>query len=117
MERMAKPSTRGKLEELTRRYGDFGVFIAAVSPIPYKALAWIAGAGRMDLRTFLFAGLIGRSIRFGLQVVALGVWGEELIQMLENPVFWIVAGILSIVAFVPISSWWKGLDNTDEVQH
>lgn len=117
MERLAKPSTRGKLEELTRRYGDFGVFIAAVSPIPYKALAWIAGAGRMDLRTFLFAGLIGRSIRFGLQVVALGVWGEELIQMLENPVFWIVAGILSIVAFVPISSWWKGLDNTDEVQH
>ena len=74
-------------------------------------------AGRMELRTFLFAGLIGRSIRFGLQVVALGVWGEELIQMMENPVFWIVAGILSIVAFVPISSWWKGLDNTDEVQH
>jgi len=117
IERLAKPSTWRKMEELTRRYGDVGVFIAAVSPIPYKALAWIAGAGRMDVRTFLFAGIIGRSIRFGLQVVALGVWGEEFIQMLQDPVFWIVAAILSIAAFLPISSWWKGLDNQDELRH
>tara|TARA_Y100000588_G_scaffold24925_1_gene24868 strand:- start:3948 stop:4556 length:609 start_codon:yes stop_codon:yes gene_type:complete len=117
IERLAKPSTWRKLEELTRRYGDAGVFIAAVSPIPYKVLAWVAGAGRMDIRTFLFAGLFGRSIRFGLEVIVLGMWGEEFIQMLESPIFWIVAGILSIVAFVPISSWWKGLDNSEELQH
>ena len=117
IERLAKPSTWRKLEELTRRYGDAGVFIAAVSPIPYKVLAWVAGAGRMDIRTFLFAGLFGRSIRFGLEVIVLGMWGEEFIQMLESPIFWIVAGILSIVAFVPISSWWKGLDNSKELQH
>ena len=116
IERLAKPSTRRKLEELTSRYGDAGVFIAAVSPIPYKVLAWVAGAGRMDVRTFLFAGLFGRSIRFGLEVVVLGIWGEEFLQMLENPVFWIVAGVLSIAAFVPISSWWKGLDNLGEPQ-
>tara|TARA_B100000686_G_scaffold351086_1_gene448846 strand:+ start:239 stop:847 length:609 start_codon:yes stop_codon:yes gene_type:complete len=114
IERLAKPSTRKKLDELTRRYGDAGVFIAAVSPIPYKALAWVAGAGRMDIRTFLIAGLFGRGIRFGLEVVVLGVWGEEFIQMLEDPVFWMVAGVLSIAAFVPISSWWRGLGNTEE---
>ena len=117
IERLAKPSTWRKLEELTRRYGDAGVFIAAVSPIPYKVLAWVAGAGRMDIRTFLFAGLFGRSIRFGLEVIVLGMWGEEFIQMLQSPIFWIAAGILSIVAFVPISSWWKGLDNSEELQH
>ena len=117
IERLAKPSTWRKLEELTRRYGDAGVFIAAVSPIPYKVLAWVAGAGRMDIRTFLFAGLFGRSIRFGLEVIVLGMWWEDFIQMLESPIFWIVAGILSIVAFVPISSWWKGLDNSEELQH
>ena len=94
-----------------------GVFIAAVSPIPYKVLAWVAGAGKMDIRTFLFAGLFGRSIRFVLEVIVLVMWGEEFIQMLESPIFWIVAGILSIVAFVPISSWWKGLDNSEELQH
>ncbi len=115
IERLAKPSTRRKLEELTRRYGDAGVFIAAVSPIPYKVLAWTAGAGRMDVRTFLFAGLFGRSIRFGLEVLVLGYWGEEFIQMLESTVFWVVAGILSIAAFVPISAWWKGLDNSGEL--
>ncbi|MBR79541.1 MAG: hypothetical protein CMA88_01985 [Euryarchaeota archaeon] len=117
IDRLAKPSTRRKIEELTSRYGDAGVFIAAVSPIPYKVLAWIAGAGRMDIRTFLLAGLFGRSIRFGLEVLVLGFWGEEFIQMLEDPVFWVAAGVLSIAAFVPISSWWKGLDNPGELQY
>ena len=117
IDRLAKPKTRRKIEELTIRYGEAGVFIAAVSPIPYKALAWIAGAGRMDVRTFILAGLFGRSIRFGLEVVVLGFWGAEFIQMLENPVFWTAAGVLSIAAFVPISSWWKGLDNPGELQY
>ena len=116
IERMANPSTWRKLEELTRRYGDAGVFIAAVSPIPYKVLAWTAGAGKMDVRTFLFAGFFGRSIRFGLEVAILGLWGEEFIQMLQSPIFWAVACILSVVVFIPISTWWKGLDNPGELQ-
>ena len=59
--------TSRKLEELTRRYGDAGIFIAALSPIPYKVLAWTAGVGRMDIKPFLFAGFLGRGIRFGLR--------------------------------------------------
>jgi undecaprenyl-diphosphatase len=110
LEKFAKPEISRKLDELTRRYGDVGVFVAAVSPIPYKALAWTAGAGRMNIRTFLIAGLFGRSIRFGLEVAVLGFWGGEFTRMLENPIFWIVAGLLSIAIFFPLSSWWKSLD-------
>jgi len=114
IEKFAKPSLSRKLDELISRYGDTGVFIAAVSPIPYKLLAWTAGAGRMDIRTFLSAGIFGRGIRFGMEVMIVGYWGEELVGMLEDPIFWIVVGVFSIVVFIPLSNWWNGLDQPAE---
>tara|TARA_B100000214_G_scaffold324755_1_gene261925 strand:+ start:188 stop:790 length:603 start_codon:yes stop_codon:yes gene_type:complete len=114
IEKFAKPSLSRKLDEMISRYGDTGVFIAAVSPIPYKLLAWTAGAGRMDIRTFLSAGIFGRGIRFGMEVMIVGYWGEELVEMLEDPIFWIVVGVFSIVVFIPLSNWWNGLDQPAE---
>ena len=67
----------------------------------------------MDIKTFALAGLLGRGIRFGLEVLVLGVWGEEFISLLEDPLFWLVCGIASIVAFIPLNKWWRGLDGTD----
>ena len=32
-----------RLDSLIMRYGSAGIFVAAVSPIPYKVLAWVAG--------------------------------------------------------------------------
>ena len=116
IERFASPSTSRKLDELISRYGDAGVFVAAVSPIPYKVLAWTAGAGRMDIRTFLLAGLFGRGIRFGLEVLVLGFWGGEFFELLQDPYFWGAAGVLSIAAIMPLRSWWKDLDSSQE-QH
>ena len=114
IEKIAKPSLSRKLDELISRDGDAGVFIAAVSPIPYKLLAWMAGAGRMEMRTFISAGIFGRSIRFGMEVLVVGFWGEEFVQMLEEPLFWIVVGVLSIVIFVPLNNWWNDLDSPAE---
>ena len=110
LEKFAKPSASRRLEELSTRHGSAGIFLAALTPIPYKVLAWTAGAGRMDLRVFVAAGLFGRSIRFGLEVMVLGMWGEKFLGLIENPWFWLVLGIISLVAFVPLSSWWYGLD-------
>ena len=114
IEKIAKSSLSRKLDELIARYGVAGVFIAAVSPIPYKLLAWMAGAGRMEIRTFIAAGIFGRSIRFGMEVLIVGYWGEEFVQMLKEPLFWIVVGVFSIVIFVPLNNWWNGLDKPVE---
>ena len=114
IEKIAKSSLSRKLDELIARYGVAGVFIAAVSPIPYKLLAWMAGAGRMEMRTFISAGIFGRSIRFGMEVLIVGYWGEEFVQMLKEPLFWIVVGVFSIVIFVPLNNWWNSLDKPVE---
>ncbi len=109
--RFARPSLSRKLDEILVRYGDAGVFIAAVSPIPYKLLAWTAGAGRMNLKQFVLAGIFGRGIRFGLQVLLIGVWGDEFMNHLDNPLFWILVCLFSFAAFILLNKWWKGLDN------
>ena len=114
--RFARPSLSMKLDEILLRYGDAGVFVAAVSPIPYKLLAWTAGAGRMDLKPFVLAGIFGRGIRFGLQVLLIGVWGDEFMKHLDNPLFWILVCLFSFAAFIPLNKWWRGLDN-ESVDH
>ena len=48
---------------LTLKYGSFGIFIAAFSPIPYKVFGWVAGMGEMEKKPFLLAGLCGRGVR------------------------------------------------------
>ena len=110
IEKLAKPTLSRKLDELIARYGNAGVFIAAVSPIPYKMLAWMAGAGKMDVKTFVSAGIFGRGIRFGMEVLIIGYWGEEFVKMLEQPIFWIVIGAFSVLIFVPLNNWWNDLD-------
>lgn len=110
IEKLAKPTLSRKLDVLIARYGDAGVFIAAVSPIPYKMLAWMAGAGKMDVKTFVSAGIFGRGIRFGMEVLIIGYWGDEFVKMLEEPIFWIVIGTFSVLIFVPLNNWWNDLD-------
>ena len=109
--RLARPSLSRRLDEILVRYGDAGVFVAAVSPIPYKLLAWTAGAGRMDLRPFVLAGVFGRGIRFGLQVLLIGVWGDEFMNHLDNPFLWILVCAFSFAAFILLNKWWRGLDS------
>ena len=106
LERFASEGTVSRLENLTIRYGSVGTFVAAVSPIPYKALAWAAGAGRMDLRLFIIAGLFGRGLRFGLAGLILGVWGDEFLSLMQNPMAWLVGSIAGLMLFIPLAKWW-----------
>ncbi len=108
LEKIVSDSNVKRLNVLMERYGAAGIFIAAVSPIPYKALAWIAGAGRMDMRVFIAAGIFGRGIRFGIPGFLLGVYGESMIESLN----WVNFSILSIAGLmvvIPVTRWWISL--------
>ena len=111
LERFASPDNSEKLDNLVSRYGSAGIFIAAVSPIPYKALAWTAGAGKMNIRIFIVAGLIGRGIRFGLEVTILGFYGDEFLSQLENPLAWLMLGIFSIFIYSIMKPWWNKISS------
>lgn len=114
LERFVSVSNINRLNFLIEKYGSLGVFIAAVSPIPYKALAWIAGAGRMDLRLFALAGIFGRGIRFGSVGLLIGVYGES-VQSSLNWLNFTLISIVCIIIFIPLLKWWKNMDI--EVEH
>ena len=109
LEKFAKPNTISRIDNLFLKYGSMGVFIAAISPIPYKAFAWAAGSGKMNIRLFVFAGLLGRGIRFGLEGIVLGFYGEEFSDLMYNPFFWLFGGILATALFFPLNTWWNSL--------
>ena len=108
LERFVSDSNINRLNFLIEKYGSAGVFIAAISPIPYKALAWIAGAGKMDLRLFAIAGIFGRGIRFGSVGLLLGVYGES-VQSSLNWLNFTLISIFCLVLLIPIFNWWKSI--------
>ena len=102
-----------KLEILTQKYGTMGIFIAAVSPIPYKVFGWFAGMGEMNKKSFILAGFLGRGIRFGLEAVLIGIYGQKALDSLNNileqeilfGIIIIIAAIISYYAW----KWWSNL--------
>ncbi|MCH1524555.1 MAG: VTT domain-containing protein [Candidatus Thalassarchaeaceae archaeon] len=109
LEKFVSRANINRLNTLTKKYGTAGVFLAAVSPIPYKALAWIAGAGRMDIRLFALAGIFGRGIRFGSVGFLIGVYGESMKSSLTWQNFTLMS-ILCIILIIPLINWWNALN-------
>jgi len=106
IDKFGKPHHRQQLEKLFERYGTLGMFIAAVSPLPYKVFGWIAGASDMKLRPFILAGIVGRGLRFGLEALFIFMYGESAIRAVE----WILdrellMGIILILTLATIV-WW-----------
>ena len=112
IDKFGKPHHRQQLEQLFERYGTLGMFIAAVSPLPYKVFGWIAGASDMKLRPFILAGIVGRGLRFGLEALFIFMYGESAIRAVE----WILdrellMGIILILTLTTIV-WWFMRTNT-----
>ena len=113
LDRFAKPKHVAKLEALTIKYGNLGIFIAAFSPIPYKVFGWVAGMGEMNKKAFLIAGLLGRSLRFGLEAILVGVYGQKALDamftFLDNEILIGVVLIVSCAVLWFSWSWWSNL--------
>ena len=117
VDKFGKPHHRQQLEKMFERYGTLGMFIAAVSPLPYKVFGWIAGASDMKLRPFIIAGIFGRGLRFGLEALFIFMYGESAIRAVE----WILdrellMGIILILTLATIVWWFMRTNATTSAQ-
>ena len=117
VDKFCKPHHRQQLEKMFERYGTLGMFIAAVSPLPYKVFGWIAGASDMKLRPFIIAGIFGRGLRFGLEALFIFMYGESAIRAVE----WILdrellMGIILILTLATIVWWFMRTNATTSAQ-
>jgi len=86
-----------------KEWGIWVVFIAGVSPIPYKLFTITAGALNMALIPFILISFVARSVRF-YAVSGLMLWGgvpmEKKIRKYMDHIGWGVVAIAAIAYFI-----------------
>ena len=116
LDKFGKPHHRQRLEFLFERYGTWGMFIAAISPLPYKVFGWIAGASNMKLQPFIVAGIFGRGLRFGLEALLIYFYGDKAM----DAVTWLLDHeLLMAVVLIGILAglvWWFSSKNPGEAE-
>ena len=65
-------------------YGFWGVFIAALTPIPYKVFTIASGLFSFDLGTFTAASVLGRSLRFFLVGTLIYFFGPPVRDLIDR---------------------------------
>ena len=83
-------------------WGFWALFLAGVSPIPYKIFTIAAGTLSMHLIPFVIASLVGRSIQFFLAAGILMLLGPRFEPVVRRYVDWFGWGtlILAIVLYL-----------------
>jgi len=106
LDRFGKPQHRERLEYLFHHYGVWGMFIAAVSPLPYKVFGWIAGASDMKLQPFILAGIFGRGLRFGLEALMIYLYGEAAMDAVSWLLDHEIVMAVVLIAILGLAVWW-----------
>ena len=113
LSRFASESSIARLEQIMQRHGSFGVFFAALGPVPYKALAWTAGAGSMPLIPFVISGGIGRLMRFSIPAVSIWYYGDAALEWF-TPVRFLLMSVLGLVLMIPVFRWMQNQGHSEE---
>ena len=108
---VSKSSIR-RLEQLMKRHGSLGVFFAALGPVPFKALAWTAGAASMPIIPFIVSGSIGRLLRFAIPVYAIWLYGESALEWF-TPFRFLIISILGLILIFPMVRWLGNFESSD----
>ena len=105
-------------EKLFDKYGVWAILLAAITPIPYKVFAILAGILNLEVKKFLIASIVGRGIRYLSVGVLLFFFGQEIQELSEkyfdNLTLLLILGffgsIISIWLFMKIKYFWPNVD-------
>ncbi len=73
-----------KFENYYHQYGAWIVFIAGLTPVPYKLITIASGVVRLDLVVFTIASILARGMRFYLIAWLLKRFGEPMKTFIEK---------------------------------
>ena len=71
-------------QETFKEYGSWAVFIAGVTPFPYKVITITSGVAGLDLITFGVASLLSRGLRFFIVCTILYFFGQPVRRLIEK---------------------------------
>ena len=80
------------------RYGAWLVFIAGLTPFPYKIITITSGVTHLNLWVFSIASVLARGGRFFLIAGLLYKWGEPMKHFIEKNLGWL--SVLFVVLLI-----------------
>ena len=89
-----------RFAEFQARYNDWGawaVFIAGVTPFPYKVITILSGVTALDVFVFTLCSVAARGLRFYIVAGLLWYFGEPIREFIEKRLallFWLFCGLL-----------------------
>ena len=92
-------ATFDHLCSLYQKYEGWAVFIAAFTPIPYKAATITAGICKLSLAPFIISSLCGRGARFFLFAIIISIWGQRIKQYIDR-----YFNLIAVLALLLIAS-------------
>lgn len=87
--RFASGRTVEKVESMFTRYGAWAMFLAGLTPIPYKVFTISAGIFAMRVPSFMLASLLGRGLRFFTEAILIMTIGEQAVSFIGNNFEWL----------------------------
>lgn len=70
-----------KIHKTVKENALWAIFLASLSPIPYKFVSITAGALKLDMSVFLIISILGRGKRFLLEGVLIYYFGAQAVEM------------------------------------
>lgn len=97
-----KPDTGPETDREKKGYGIWVVFIAGVTPIPFKVFTIVSGVLQLSFLPFMLAAVVGRGLRFMTEGLLLSIFGVRIQKELEKRFdFWLwVLLVVGIAGFV-----------------
>jgi membrane protein YqaA with SNARE-associated domain len=90
-----------------QQYDAWIVFVAALTPIPYKVITISAGLCRVSIPVFILTSVAGRAMRFFAVGGLIRLWGEPAKEFIDKYFDWLAIAfvILLIGGFLVIKLW------------
>jgi len=96
-----------KFDEFTHRFNEYGawiVFLAGITPFPYKVITIASGATGLALPVFIVASILARGIRFFLVAGLLYLFGPPIRAFIEERLALVltIGAVLAVAGFMAV---------------
>lgn len=90
-----------RLTEIYEQQSFWALFLAALTPLPFKVFTIASGVFKMNIFTFVIASIIGRGLRFGVEGYLVYQFGKKLAHTVFHYFNWFILFTgLVVIAYV-----------------
>ena len=103
VERMIPAKYADTFQAQVSKNASWAIFLAAMSPMPYKVVCITAGALRVSIFPFVLSTIIGRSKRFMVEGVLIYYFGDRALEFMSDYLNYFMIGFL-VLAIVIVAA-------------